>query len=73
MVSRVQTKWGYILPEGLYRLKQGHKEAVERGATEFEIDGHPYLTTFAGYLIEYCAIKGLEAVPTESNDPVFVP
>lgn len=72
-VSRVFTKWGYILPEGMYRLKQGYLAAINEGKTSFEIDGNPFLTTFAGYLIEYCQMEGLEPVPTEGNDPVFVP
>jgi hypothetical protein len=73
VISRVRTKWGFVLPEGLYRLKQAHAEAVTAGNEEFEIDGHPYVTSFVGYLIEFCETQGLVAVPTESSDPVFVP
>lgn len=73
MVSRVRTKWGYILPEGLYRLKRAYDEAVEAGQDQFELDGHPYVVSFVKYLIEFCEMQGLVAVPTESNDPIFVP
>lgn len=73
MTSRVKTKWGYILPEGLYRLKQARAAALEAHKLEFKLDGHTYLTSFVGYLIEYCETQGLVAVPTESDDPVFVP
>lgn len=72
-VSRVRTKWGYFLPEGLYRLKQAHGQAVERGDEEFTLDDHPYLVSFVKHLIEFCEMQGLTAVPTEGDDPVFVP
>lgn len=37
------------------------------------LDDHPYLVSFVKHLIEFCEMQGLTAVPTEGDDPVFVP
>jgi hypothetical protein len=67
----VRTKWGFITPQAFWRLSEAYKQAIDQGKPNFEIDGQPWLTSFAGYLIEFCRDEGLKAIKGDGTEPIF--
>lgn len=39
----------------LQRLRKAHAEAVDKGVDMFVFEGHQWLVSYAGYMIEYLA------------------
>lgn len=68
----VRTKWGLITPKGFWRLEQAYKQAIDQGQPTFHIDGNPWVTSFAGHLIEFCRDEGLKPEQGDGTEPVFV-
>lgn len=67
----VKTKWGFITPQAFYRLSQAYKQAIDQSQPSFEIDGEPFVTSFAGYLIEFCRNEGLHPIRGDGTEPIF--
>jgi sugar phosphate isomerase/epimerase len=67
----VRTKWGFVTPQGMWRLKEALDLAAAAGADGFEIDGHPWESRFAAYLLEFCRNEGLAPVKGSGDEPIF--
>ena len=72
-ITAIYTKWGWVNRKALYRLKEAHGNAVEKRLDFFNLDGTPFLTRFAGYLIEYLEGEGLVPEKTDLQLPIFEP
>lgn len=67
----VRTQWGFVTPQALWRLTEAYKQAIDQGRPSFEIDGNPYVTSFANHLIEYCRNEGLKPIRGDGTEPIF--
>lgn len=72
-VTAVYTKWGWVNRKAFYRLKTAHDDAVEKRLDYFNLDGTPFLTRFAGYLIQYLEDQRLVPEKTADTIPIFEP
>lgn len=71
MITAVFTKWGWVSAKALYRFKQAHGLAVEKGWSLFQLNGSQWDTRFVGYLIQYCEGEGLVPEKTDQNVQLF--
>ena len=53
MAKMVKTIAGYFSENRYRKFKACYEEAVGAGKERFEFEGHPYLTRFASYLVEF--------------------
>ena len=53
MAKMVKTICGDFSENRYRKLKACYEEAVGAGQEKFEFEGHPYLTRFASYLVQF--------------------
>ena len=53
MAKMVKTIAGCFSENRYRKLKTAYEEATKAGKEKFEFEGHPYLTRFASYLVQF--------------------